>query len=293
MNRFNRGISQNFVNALNREYNNNGWWRKVADDQRLFVGIREDYVDIYFNGRRILNLKYKSGNFSGRTHFKYLLNVSREDEEKDHVTFRDGVFKRVTLKSSYDDLNNHLEGILESADTYQKGEKVGVHHIALLNGNIIDTEIQIPGENLRVDFAALQKRQGEIRVVFFEAKLFSSKELRSGGHRNVLNQISSYQEVIDRRREEIGESYQRVCRNISQMKGWGDRRSNLFAEAMARNLVVDPEVRLAVFQFDEAQRDAANGENGIFNRLRGVLGRKRVLVTGDPTKFTTGIKSLE
>ena len=37
---FNRGISGDFVQALNAEYEKGGWWRNLVDDAETFVAIR-------------------------------------------------------------------------------------------------------------------------------------------------------------------------------------------------------------------------------------------------------------
>ena len=290
---FRHGLSKPFIDALNSEYEKSGWWKRIVDDEDLFIGIRKNYLNVYFNGGSILELRHTGGRLTGKTHFKYLIDLTIDDKDSDYIKFSDGKFRPVTIKEPYRDILENIEGIKQSTRLYQGDEKKGVHQISIHNANVIDTEIQIPGENLRVDFAALRKVNDEIRIVFYEAKLFVNDDLRSEGRPNVLSQISSYQEVLSRRSDEIRESYKLVCRNISRMHGWGNRRSGLFAEAEACNLIVDPEVRLAIFQFDKAQRDDAKGENGIFTRLRDVLGRKRVLATGNPKEFKTGIKSPE
>ena len=53
---FNRGLKDEFVEALNREYEKDGgWWKKIVDDPELFIGIREDYLNIYFHGSSLLS----------------------------------------------------------------------------------------------------------------------------------------------------------------------------------------------------------------------------------------------
>ena len=294
--KFDRGITDPFVDALNNEYRNDSWWRKIADDKDLFLGIRDDYLNVYYNGASILRLTYNNYELAGKVHFKYLINLEREEAESDYVGFKDGTFNPVDLSSSYQDISAGIQGIKKSASAYQKEEKIGVHKIIMKNINIIDTEIQLPGEKRRIDFAALQKADGVIKIVFFEAKTYSNNELRSKKENRpkVLDQVEAYQKIIYRRRDEIVESYQCVARNIDCMSGWKDRRCKIFSQVTPENLTIDPEVRIAIFGYDEAQRKAAEDEStGTFARLRKDLGKHRVLTTGDPGKFSRGIESSE
>ena len=65
---FDRGIDRDFVGALNEEYENDGWWEKLINDKSLFLGIRNNYVDVYLNGGRVLNLEHVKGEFVGSIH---------------------------------------------------------------------------------------------------------------------------------------------------------------------------------------------------------------------------------
>ena len=294
MSKFDRGICDTFVTALNNEYENNGWWKRLIDDKSLFLGIRDNYVDVYLNGGRVLNLEYAKGEFVGKTHFKYLVNLSRSDTKSENVKFKNGTFDRINLSDPYRHVATDIAGIKKSLNRYQGEEKIGVHKIAMRNRNVIDTEIKFPGEDRRVDFAALQRIDGDIKLVFFEAKNYSNSQIRHPArHPEVLNQIEAYEGIIGARRKEIQDSYTEVARNIKRLKGWSSRRSNIFAEAATNGLTVDPEVRLVIFNFRNPQKKEANRPGGDFSRFREVLGTHRVLTKGDPTGFETGIKSPE
>ena len=294
MSKINRGISAEFVGALNDEYEKRGWWKKLVEDKNLFLGVRDRYVDIYLNGRRILNLEYAKNTFVGKTHFKYLVNLSRADTNSEYVNFKNGSFERVSLKEPYRQIDADLVGIKKSVKPYQGEENEGVHKIIMHNKNVIDTEIQFPGEDRRVDFAALQKAGGKIKILFFEAKTYSNSQIRHPASRpEVFDQIEAYERIIRRHRKEIQESYQRVAENIASLKGWNTRRSNIFAEAAASGLIVDPEVRLVIFNFNSSQKKEAGSPGGDFTRLQEALGTHRVLTKGDPRGFETGNQSPE
>lgn len=74
MGNFNRGLCDDFVDALNREYKKtDSWWRRFVDDKHLFIAIRDKYLDVYYCGARILGeLKTGKQTFSSKIHRKFL-----------------------------------------------------------------------------------------------------------------------------------------------------------------------------------------------------------------------------
>ena len=289
---FSRGIDDEFVTALNRAYEDSSWWKKLIDDKSLFLGIRDDHIHIYFKGARILELRHRSNELVGHTHFKYLINLTRDDDKRDLVDFIDGTFDAVKLDESYRDIGINLGEIKNSAKTYHGEEKMGVHEIITHNKNVIDTEIQLPGEERRIDFAALRQMDGKVRVVFYEAKTYSNGEIRSRDRPKVLDQIESYGDIISARKTEIEEAYKHVAGNIHDICGWNNRRCSIFGNVSINNLAVDPRVRLVIFGFDDAQKKDAERENGVFGKLRKFLGEDYVLTKGRSQKFVRGIRSL-
>ncbi len=293
---FSRGLKCEFVQALNQAYDEkDSWWRALVDDKTLFVGIRNNYINIYFNGGSILELKYNSSKgLFGSTHFKYLLNLTRETVRRDYVKFENGKFHEVRIMDSYTDIGKDIGKIKDAVKRHQGDEKKGVHQISIDNRNVIDVEIQFPGTKGRIDFAALQKINGEIKIVFFEAKLYSNSELRSPSvNPRIFTQIMQYENILSSRRDEIEKSYARVAKNIVLINGWNRRRDNIFFEAANGNLSVDPKVRLAIFGFDDPQKSAANSPDGLFSRMKAGLDETRVLAKGDSHYFRSAIRSPE
>ena len=292
---FSRGLNGQFLDALNQEYDDpSGWWRRIVDDEDLYIGIRENYINVYFDGGSILELRHRKGKgFYGKTHFKYLLNLTREHKSKDYVKFKNGTFDDVSISDPYTEIARDLAKIKKAAKGYQGEEKIGVHQISIQAKNVIDVEVQIPGFNSRLDFAALQEIDGKNEVAFFEAKTYTNGDLRSKTeHPEVLEQIKRYDSVLSESCGDIKESYVQVARNINEMRGWNNRRrDNIFSEASKGNISVNPEVRLVIFGFDESQKNAANSPEGIFINLKDALGPHRVLATGKPQDLAKRISS--
>ncbi len=57
---FRHGLNEPFIDTLNREYEKSGWWKRIVDDEHLFIGIRNHCLNVYFNGGSILELKHTS-----------------------------------------------------------------------------------------------------------------------------------------------------------------------------------------------------------------------------------------
>ena len=286
---FARGLSDEFVEALNREYEDpNGWWRKLIDDKELFLGIRENYINVYFNGGSILELEHRGrAGLVGRTHFKYLVNLTRDSDNKDYINFANGNFDKVTISDSYTSIITHLSEIKEAAKRHQGAEKTGVHQISIKNDNVIDVEIQFPGTGSRIDFAALQSTKEGVEIIFFEAKTYSNNELRSrSGEPAVVEQIKRYETMLMERREDIESSYQRVARNIREINGWNSKRSSIFLEATKGNVALNPEVRLIIFGYDTPQRTAATGPKGVFTNAKTLLDPRPVITAGAAVNVT-------
>lgn len=105
---FKRGLSCEFVDELNELYNkpNGSWWGRIVDEPNLFIGFRDEYLNVYYHGNNVLKLEYVRGarkeKLKGSTHKKYLFSkTEREGELKglfgglpDYISSRDGVFQR-------------------------------------------------------------------------------------------------------------------------------------------------------------------------------------------------------
>ena len=141
----------------------------------------------------------------------------------------------------------------------------------------------------RIDYAAIQRKtDGRPSIVFFEAKRFDNKELRSGkGDPSVIGQTNKYKEFIVENLPDFRKSYGRVCQNLVDL---GLPRIDPLVKEAAANpgqLEVDPDVRLVDFGFDEDQRDG-----GVWKKHKTKLDEhfgKRLLLKGSPSEFTGGI----
>ena len=298
MSTFDRGLDCEFIDALNREYRKDGWWRSLVDDPELFIAIRKNYLNVYYRGCSLVKLDWKSGEIIGEVHYKYLL---RPFTPKEYVNIRNGNITLDSRESLFVGSLRDIEDIKKAAAPYAGQEKIGVHNILAANPNVIDVEIAFGSSEdnplaSRIDFAALQPLDDNngVKLVFFEAKHFDNREaLRASDELkpNVVKQIERYSSLIIERWDDIIRSYCQVCSNLTNLQGMTERYPKSLLKRVIdapTKMAIDEIPVLIVFGFDSDQRD---GKNWGYHRdkLKAHLGKNKVQFKGDADKFVRGI----
>jgi hypothetical protein len=295
---FQKGISDEFVQALK----NWGHWKDVIDDSDLFVAIRYEYVNIYFQGCSIFKISHRNGQLIPETHYKFLVSPNVMNpyvpwkDERPQVEDRLGEI----LINKFD-----LRSLKRSARWYAEAEKTALHQILKANKNVVDVEVALSHEAGdeaacecaegksrrvadRIDFAAIQKMDGKPCIVFFEAKRFDNRDLKSKeGDPRVFDQVRKYEKFIKDNASAIETSYRRVCQNLVDL---APNRAHDLVKRVAGDpgqLLVDTNLRLVVFGFDDDQR-VGKVWSKHRRKLEDLLG-KRLLLKGSPNEFTAGI----
>ena len=301
---FSRGLQEEFVDALNRLYDQpDSWWRRLMDDRNLFLAIRDNYVNVYWLGCSLLKLKPRAGGVLGEVHYKYLQRPRLTTAE--YIEVVNGRLESMPpVEELFTQSLAEISALKIAAKPYAGSEKVGVHEVVLSNWNVVDLEIAFATRSNdettssvpRPDFAALQRRNQYIEIVFFEAKHFTNRELRRGGDADpkVIDQIETYSSLLRDRHDEIVDSYRRVCGNLLRLRGLDERHAERHEVLKgiadgSTPLKVDIEPRLVVFGFDADQRDGKNWRahrDKLMDRLR-----DRVFFKGSPKGFTRGISA--
>lgn len=300
MRQFKRGLSPDFIQRLNKEYESGGWWKAIADDPQLFIAIRDAYLNVYWKGNSLLRLRMEGDALVGEVHYKYLL---RPDVANPYLPIEDG---RPRGSNSADFFLNDLSdlaAVKRAADAYAGEEKSGVHKIVMSNPNIIDVEVAFGAINSesgarvakRIDFAALREIKGIWELVFYEAKAFSNPELRAAGKdAPVVNQIKGYTLFLRDAQADVIDSYRTVCSNLRSLHGV-KKRFSVMDDALTSigegtcEFKISADVRLVVFGYDGDQ------DKGLVwaehrQKLRSSLG-DRLLLKGEAKGLTRGISS--
>ena len=284
---FKRGLDKEFVDALNALNKEGQWWNHIVHDKELHLGIRDNYLDVYYLGNRLLNIRLskESKKLYAITHYKYLIHPKKKIAPP---TFSaDGMLSNFMFSELFiNNLNDNdaLDLIKRASKVHAGREKMGIQQILNSNYNIIDVEIALskekgvekegefeaveaPGKNFsapRIDFVALQPNGDKLDLIFFEAKLFSNAEIRAEGdaQSKVIGQINNYKGLIERFKENIVDSYRRVCDNLLNLNGVLDgelpytkkKKSLMQQVADGCPIEVSSDVRLVIFGFDDPQK---------------------------------------
>ena len=274
MTNFRRGIrNPAFLDALGELAAKDGWWREVVRDPSLIIGIRDEYLNVYWQGQSLFKVGFVRGEVKATTHPKYLLNpdlsgqVAFDIEAGAFAPLKEGAILRIWEPGVT------LSRMKSAASLFSGDEKIGVQKIANNHPDTIDVEIAFPagvaaaasnssGRSVpRLDLALVEKKASECRLVFWEAKLFANPELRD--KKTVVQQIEDYRKILSdaRNRSAIVESYQIIAENLleitSSSEGARIIGPVLTEVAQGAPLILPevPEINLVVFDYDAAQRD--------------------------------------
>lgn len=301
---FGRGLSEEFVAALNDERGKGTWWDKIIQDHDLFVAVRNEYINVYYQGNSLVKLGFSRGEIVADVHYKYLIKPTLASGRNVMVR-ADGEMQFISqngLVNFQEYLTCHLDEIsaIKKASTAYGGvEKEGIQKILKSNGNIVDLEIALTHEDKsagtktakRIDFSALQKTADGYELVFFEVKDYGNAELKAGG--DVLppvarEQIPTYEHLLAKYGADIKESYEHICKNLMALLPDRDFDPALGAIADGADFQVNTKPRLVVFGFDADQKKGTLFQARM-EKLKQALGRDRVLLKGNPTGFCGGI----
>lgn len=289
---FKRGIcNEAFIEALKQLAAGESWWREVLADPNLIIAIRDEYLNVYWQGQSLFHVTYESGTVLAKTHPKYLL-----DPELEKLVPFDG--EQFTLAAAASPLAQTWEAgvtlgkMKRAAGLYAGREKKGVHELVRWNPAVLDVEITLRRPDAqdderdlpRIDIAALERDRDAVRLVFWEAKLFSNKELRArgSGRPRVLKQIEDYRKILAQKHCAVLASYRRVARNLADIAAMrpgitvlNDLTKRVAEKPLLLTMAEPPDVGLVIFGYDDDQKKGAIWEyhkaklrEALSNRLR-------------------------
>jgi hypothetical protein len=281
---FRRGLDPGFMKELAKQ---GGWFADVLADPDLILGIRNNYVNVYWHGQSLFKIERngKASPLKFSTHPKYLVDPDLSKE----VTFDGSAFdvgRHQALATKYD--HTTLGRMKRAAKLYSGGEKDGVHAVVRSHPNVIDTELAFNCEaekdvelhTQRMDLACFEEVTGNIRLRFWEAKLYNNPELRAdSADAPVVGQIKGYCELIEKHRHEIVESYHRVAENLVEMAGWfgTQRKVGELVQRVAAGepVTIDepPRVGLLIYGYDADDKGSKswNTHIGKLKKVNGIL----------------------
>ncbi|MBP0447450.1 hypothetical protein J8J14_22065 [Roseomonas sp. SSH11] len=258
---FRRSIPDGLLSALKglAQDAEPNWWRELlahrftdvlGKKQPLYVAFRDGYLNAYVEGQSVLKLGWdeRAGRVRGEIHEKY---VDPTATGQRYYTF-DGERHRTPDGAAAEHVPD-LEARVATAQGYARpkkadsapGEKQGVAAIVARSPNVVDVEMALPPNPGmprvadRIDLVALEREEGKIRIVLYEAKNFTNtSSLRAEtGPARVHEQIERYEGwLTPQRRAELVGAVRKACeyhREIHLMRAacGGSDRAGPFAEA--------------------------------------------------------------
>lgn len=286
-----RGLSCEFISEFNHEYDKGTWLSELVNDNEIFTAIRNEYINFYSRGCRIIKLNFgKRNKFTEDIHYKYLLKpLINDPKPKNHyIKFNNvGWIKKPDVLPDLlvNNLNGNIKTLKKTVKLFAKEEKVQSYKIIFNNSNIIDTEIAL-GKGF-IDLAVIKEGDKCAEINFYEVKLFENRCLRKqkDNPESVYSQMYRYSYWIKKKQDTLTESFQKVCKNIVELKGVG--KGNKYSEdvmvlikkvaAEKLELSIKCEPLLIVIQFDQDQQNS-KAWNLHMERLNNVFGKRLLLV---------------
>ena len=282
-----RGLSDEFINEFNHEYDKGSWLYELVNDKEIFTAIRNESISFYSRGCRIIKLNFNRRHkcLTGVTHYKYLLKPKIEGYP--YIKFNnDGGVKDPDVLPNLlvNDLHD-IKTLKKAVKPFAIGEKDQSYKIIRNHSNIIDTEIAL-GKGSFIDLAAIKEGNEGAEITFYEVTLFGNNELRmQNTEKGITHQMLKYTGWINKNRDLLTKSYRKVCENIVALNGvidGGQYSSNVMdlIKGIAKNeleLSIRCEPWLIVTQFD---RDQQNGKvwKPHMERLKKGFGTRLMLV---------------
>jgi len=228
------------LNNLNN-FTESCWWKTIVNDDDLHIGIRENYLNVYFHGCSIAKLTPTKNGISGTTSNAFLDKNSQEANsgyspyttksknesdpvtcngfaplndidaikrniEKYHEIEKNGATREKTAIQQYLVQKSYKGDILDLECTVSAYSRDGVW-AAMVN----DAEDKLNRKIPRIDLVELVEEEDAFKLNFIEVKHIRNPELVSHSTPKVVQQMSDYKKLLELYREEFISAYQDVC----------------------------------------------------------------------------------
>lgn len=265
---FNRELSSEALDELKRSTKEgNDWWPDLlahwapsGSSGDLRLAIRNGYMNFYSNGQSIAKITFgPNGAPTLSIHHKYVIEPKPQGQKQLKLQSRQGLDTSGELTAWGG--RAMLRRWIRNSKDHRGFEKPQIEALVASSPKVIDLEMGLPafGDRktaLRMDIVALERREREIRIVFWEAKMIGDGRLRSKGPEpEVFKQIDAYKGYLatEGHKERVVKAYRRNCQLLQHMaREVSNDRPDLDpiiieAAGDGSNLVVDENPRLIIF----------------------------------------------
>lgn len=205
-----------FQNLIER---NPIWWQNLVKDPEIYIEVRKDnYLDVYYNGGRLLDLSF-TNRFKGQIHFEYIPLQSQNDylplEITDgSVTINDSLIKILEFRNFSD---NELKVIKKRISKfYPPSSEKGIQASFVLkkNNQFLDTEFQhksgIRFDLMWVDVEMKKLFAVELKTTKDQRLFVNDREKEITNYNKINMQLKKYRDFIRDNRYDLISHYQRV-----------------------------------------------------------------------------------
>lgn len=253
------------------------WWKELlrfwrpsgtdAGSHGLRLAIRDNYLNFYRRGQSVARVAFdRNGDPYASVHLKYLNAIGKDADG--YARLVDGVFScpEKNFSNNYQSRESFPK-IIEKTREWGGREKHFVDLAFAHNDSVIDLEIGLPrldgaeGGSPRMDLALLEQSSpdGQVKVVFWEAKTIDDGRLRASDPSNVEvhDQLEKYVTFMDddRNRQGVAEAYRAYCRLLIELSEMVPQENPVTLSPLVKqaaradsDLVVEKRPRLVIFE---------------------------------------------
>jgi hypothetical protein len=297
---FQRFLDPQFIAALNVLYRQNSWWTKLADCPKVFLAIRNNYLNAYSQGMSIGRIAWERGSISLRVHEEYLTTTT-DNPYRNLLDENSSCFRPRPIVASIQEYVRALPWIMNRAGRFAGEERRGTNQFACNIQTVLDMEaafdtssekdepdperdMELEVGSGRMDLVVLGP---SLQLTIFEAKVYSNGDLRAREEPRVCGQLRDYNAFLVNHRSDVLPAYCNVLTYYSQLLGafFQRRVSNSKTSEFLANrnrLMVDTVPRLLVFDYDSLQEPGIHRDaERIVQRINiGGFTRRNIITVG-------------
>lgn len=194
------------------------WWQNLVKDPEIYIEVRKDnYLDVYYNGGRVLDLSF-TDKFKGKIHFEYIPVMSQEEYvpleiSGDIVKLNDGFTRIIEIR---DFSEAELKGIKKRISKfYPPSSEKGIQaSFVAKNTQFLDTEFQ-HRSGIRFDliWADVAKRKlfvVELKTIGDQRLYIGDNSKESNNYNKIDLQLEKYRDFVKVNKHNLLSHYQRV-----------------------------------------------------------------------------------
>ncbi|MFC2038634.1 hypothetical protein ACFLUG_02575 [Chloroflexota bacterium] len=194
------------------------WWQNLVEDQDIYIEVRKgNYLDVYYNGGRILDLSF-TDKFKGKIHFEYIPLVSQEEYvpleiNENTIKFRNDSTRILEIK---DFSEAELKLIKKRISMfYSPSSEKGIQaNFVINNTQFLDTEFQhrngIRFDLIWADVAMRKLFVVELKTIGDQRLYIGEKSKEIKKNNKIDQQLKNYSTFVGGNQANLLSHYQRV-----------------------------------------------------------------------------------